>query len=696
MVIGYYSLLLWQLIFNQNTRRMKKLVIQTICLLFVCLGSVHAQQEYLLNSPDGKLNLKIELGTEISWSLDYGHTSVLAPSCLSMTLETGEVLGHNPKVKKASRRSVENTFSTPFYKKDSVQDTYNELTLNCAGNYSIQFRAYDDGAAYRFITNRKTGFTVKDELAEFNFKADYKAYIPYINDNRGGDYYSFSFESYYDVQPISKIYPDSLAITPLLVELENGIKATIMENGLENYAGMFLVSNSEQKYGIKGAFAPEILDGYWGGHMEMNYVSTKRAGHIAKSAGKQKFPWRTVVVSSNDIELLDNDMAQRLASPSRIDDISWIRPGKVAWDWWNTTNLSGVNFKAGMNTDTYKYFIDFASANGIEYVIIDCGWSGSVDDWKGETLMHCNPAINLKEIIAHGNNKGVGVILWASWALCDTEKDIAFPHYAKMGIKGFKVDFLDRDDQKMMQSMWSIVKTAADNHLLIDLHGMKPTGIQRTYPNVVNFEGVKGLENCKWAAMDGENSREDFLAYDVTIPYIRMLAGPLDYTPGAMTNKIRKYFRPVNDHPMSQGTRVHQMAMYTVYEAPLQMLADSPTAYMKNQECTDFIAQVPTVFDETKALDGKVGEYVSIARRKGSHWWIGAMTNWDKRDMQIDFSFLPVNQTFVAEIFCDGINSDVEATDYRKEVINVNNSTVLTAHLYPGGGWTARIYPADE
>ena len=423
----------------------------------------------------------------------------------------------------------------------------------------------------------------------------------------------------------------------------------------------------------------------------MNYIPSKCADYIAETDGKRAFPWRAVIVSTDDSQLLSCDLSVRLGKKSQIADTSWIKPGKVAWDWWNTTNITGVDFKAGMNTDTYKHFIDFAAENHLEYIIIDCGWSGSRNDWKGSTLMHCIPEINLEEVISHGNKKGVGVILWASWALCDKEHATAFPHYAKMGVKGFKVDFLDADDQKMIQSMKKIVQTAADNHLLIDLHGMKPTGLQYAYPNIVNFEGVKGLENCKWAGMDGDKSSEDFLRYDVTIPFIRTLCGPMDYTPGAMTNAQRNMFRPINDHPMSQGTRVHQMAMYTLYDAPLQMLSDSPTAYRKNQECTDFIAAVPTVFDETIAMDSKVGEYVTLARRKGSDWWVGAMTNWDARAIEIPLSFLPEGKEFTIEIFQDGINADTEATDYKRVVKKVNSATVLKADLAPGGGWTARI-----
>lgn len=639
----------------------------------------------------------------LTWQIYHDETCILTPSALSLNLGNAGVLGANAKVKSATTKNFTETIRPVVYKKASVENNYTQLLLNCNGGYKVEFRVYNDAAAYRFITEKKGMIKVVDETAEFNFDNDYKAFVPYVNDNRGGYRYSYSFESYYDEKPISQMYADSLAITPLLVDLKDvksraensepssqSIKVAIMEADLDDYAGMFLVKGDKPN-SLKAAFAPLPLEGDWGGWMEMNYIPSKCADYIAETDGTRTFPWRAVVVSTNDSQLLSCDLSVRLGKKSQLADTSWIKPGKVAWDWWNTTNVTGVDFKAGMNTDTYKYFIDFAAANKLEYIIIDCGWSGSRNDWKGSTLMHCVPEINLEEIIAHGNKKGVGVILWASWALCDKEHDIAFPHYAKMGVKGFKVDFLDADDQKMIRSMKKIVQTAADNHLLIDLHGMKPTGLQYAYPNIVNFEGVKGLENCKWAGMSGDQSTEDFLRYDVTIPFVRTLCGPMDYTPGAMTNAQRNMFRPINDHPMSQGTRVHQMAMYTMYDAPLQMLSDSPTAYMKNQECTDFIAAVPTTFDETIALGSKVGEYCTVAKRKGNEWWIASMTNWTQRDLTLSLNFLPQGKQYTMEIFRDGANADTEATDYKKEIITVTAASSVTIAMAPGGGWTARL-----
>jgi alpha-glucosidase len=654
-------------------------------LLLPLTGSAWAQadKKYDVKSPDGKITLTVTAEKEIAWEVNHENTKVITPSIISLSLAGGEVLGKNVKVTKASTALVNDAFDTPFYKKSRVKDHYNQLVLKCSGNYSLEFRVYDDGAAYRFLTDRKGNLTIQDEEANFNFAGDYKAFVPYSNDLRGGERYTFSFESFYDEIKLSEMTVDSLAIVPLLVDLGGGKKAVVMEGGVEDYPGLFLKINPQTRTGLKGELPPYPLEAQQQG---INYIATKRADYLAITQGKRTYPWRAVVVSARDAELANNDMAQKLAAPSRIADVSWIKPGKTSWDWWNTANLSHVPFKAGMNTTTFKYFIDFSAANHLEYVLIDAGWSG-------RTLMETNPNVDLKELIAYGKQKDVGLIIWSAWNLTDQQKDQAFPHYAALGIKGFKVDFFDSDDQKMTQSMYAIAQSAAENKLLLDLHGMKPAGIQRTFPNVVNFEGVKGAENFKWAPMLNGVIKDDVPRYDVTAPFIRMMSGPMDYTPGAMQNATRETFRAINSHPMSQGTRVHQMAMYTIFEAPLQMLADSPTAYEKEQECTDFIAKVPTVFDETLAIDGEVGEYLILARRKGDVWYVGAMTNWTSREKTLDFAFLG-DGTYEAEIFADGINAGTEATDYTKETVRLSSKDKRTISLSAGGGWTARIYPA--
>ncbi|WP_418698669.1 glycoside hydrolase family 97 protein [Bacteroides sp.] len=669
---------------------MRNITIQTLCLLFICLGTARAQQ-YQLASPNGKLTVTVDVATDLTWKIDHDGTAVLQPSAIGMqgqdemSAKKKITFGKNIKVTRAERKSVKTSFPTPIYKKAQVEDVYNELTLKCRGGYNVQFRAYDDGAAYRFISSQRGNIIVLNETADFNFAKAYKAFVPYVNDMRSGERYCYSFESYYDEIKLSQIATDSLAITPLLVDLEGGKRAVIMEAGLEDYPGMFLTVNPGTHQGLQAAFAPYPLEEMIGGHNRLNLVPTKRADYIARTTANRTFPWRVVLVTEKDTQLANNDMAQRLAPACRINDTSWIKPGKVAWDWWNTCNLTGVDFEAGMNTPTYKAFIDFAAANGLEYIIIDEGWSGE------ESLLEISPKINLEELLAYGKQKGVGIILWASWRNTAKEVEEVFSRYAQMGVKGFKIDFFDRDDQPLIQSVALIAECAAKHRLLLDLHGLKPYGIQRTYPNILNFEGVKGLENAKWEPIVNGAPLHNFPRYDVTAPYLRMLAGPMDYTPGAMMNATRGTFRAINDHPMSQGTRVHQMAMYTLFEAPLQMLADSPNKYQKEQECTDFIAQVPTTFDETVALAGEIGEYITLARRKGDTWYIASMTDWTPRDCTIDLSFLG-DGNYEAEIFADGINAHREATDYKKEVRSVNSGDKLHVHMASGGGWTARIY----
>ncbi len=665
-------------------------------LLVVCTATA---KRYNLTSPDGKLSICVETGEQLTWSIVHDGTPVLQPSALALYCTDDNqntfIFGQNVKVSKATHNTVNDRFATPFYKKAEVEDHYNMLTLACRDGYDVEIRAYNDGAAYRFVSKRETPFIVTNETVEFRFDKDYPAFVPYVNDNRSGERYCYSFESYYDEVKLSAVYADSLTITPLMVCLDGGKKAVIMEAGLSNYPGMFLLKDNDTNYGLKAEFPPYPLEEVVGGHNRLNLIPTQRADYIYRpngsTDGQRSFPWRVVLVSTSDGQLANNDMVQRLSPACRIDDTSWIKPGKVAWDWWNACTLTGVDFKSGMNTPTYKAYMDFAAANRLEYIIIDDGWSGTESLLEG-----LNPDIDLQELVAYGQQKGVGIILWASWRNltqgtvdCTGTEEI-FRHYAGMGIKGFKVDFFDRDDQIVIASVERMADYAARYHLLLDLHGLKPYGIQRTYPNIVNFEGVKGLENAKWEPIVDEMPVHDFPRYDVTIPYLRMLAGPLDYTPGAMRNAIRSEFRTSNDRPMSMGTRVHQMAMYIVYEAPLQMLADSPSRYLKEQECTDFIAKVPTIFDETIVLEGEVGEYIAMARRKGDTWYVAAMTNWTPRTLAIDLSFLGEG-SYRTEIFADGINADREATDYNKQTSTVSSSDHIDISMASGGGWAARI-----
>ena len=675
---------------------MKKYLLSTLLVpaLLMSLSTWAANEgkaHYEVSSPNGKVKVAVTNSNTIKWSVTYDGKTVLLPSEINIQLrQANKTLGLG-KIGKVSKKQIQSSFNNPFYKKATISDNYGQLLLYTNQKFTIEVRAYNDGAAYRLISGHTKSTMVVNEVAEYCFDADYQAFVPYVNDTRGGERYCYSFESYYDEQPLSKMFTDSLAITPLAVCLPEGMKAIVMDAGVENYPGMMLVKG--QGNTLKAQFAPYPLAQEIGGFDRLNLVPSKRADYIAKLQGRQSLPWRAVVITEKDADILNCDMSQRLAPACRIADTSWIHPGKVAWDWWNNCNITGVDFPSGMNTNTYLYYIDFAAKNHIEYIIIDEGWSG-----KESLMSNLSDEIDLKRLIAHGQEKGVGIILWSSWRNLigndplggTTVSEQVMKHYADMGIKGFKVDFFDRDDQQVIASAYQLAECAARHHLVLDYHGLKPFGIQRAYPNIFNFEGVKGLENSKWEPRSGNGPLHDQPHYDVTIPYLRMLAGPLDYTPGAMANAMKDSFFGNNDHPMSQGTRVHQMAMYTTFEAPLQMLADSPTKYMQNQECTDFIAQVPTTFDETIALDGELGKYKLIARRKGSTWYLAAMTDWVPRDLTVDLSFLGSGQ-HQADIFADGVNAGKEATDYLHTRKTVSSSDRLPIHLSSGGGWTAII-----
>lgn len=651
-----------------------QLVFLAVALIF--MPSLNAQKKKPLEilSPGGSVLLRIETAPGLQWSVFHKGQEIIAPSPISMTLQNGEVLGENARIAGQKTEKINTSFNAVNYRKAVVHDVCTQVTLSFRGDYGIIFRVYDDAVAYRFFTNRSGDISVSEEEASFNFTADHQAFIPIQWDYRDGKIFNSSFEATYREISLSQFPKDSLAFLPVLVDAGQGKKALILEADLENYPGMYLDLNDTGK-GFMGVFAPYPIETYVKG---INIIPIRRAGYIARTDGTRSFPWRVVVLSENDRELLNCDIVQKLASPNRLDDISWIKPGQVAWDWWSNMNISHVGFRAGMNTPSYKYYIDFAAMYGIPYILLDGGWNVPGD------LTQARPEINLDELVAHGRQKGVGIIVWCSWKDVLAQKDKAFPYYEKTGIKGMKIDFIDRDDQVAVASTYEIARQAAGHKLTVDYHGVfKPTGLQRTYPNVVGYEGVYGLENFKWANPDGPR-------YAVTLPFIRNQAGPMDYTSGAMRNSNRANFRSVNSHPMGQGTRVNMMAQYVVFEVPVQMLADNPTAYLREPECTSFITKIPTTFDETVPLDGKVAEYVAIARRKADTWFVGAMTSWTPRELTIDFSFLPEGN-YRAEVFSDGINADRDATDYTTEVITIRKGDTLKVKMMSGGGWVTRL-----
>ena len=556
------------------------------------------------------------------------------------------------------------------------------VSFDFKGNYGLVFRAYDDGVAYRFTTRMKDSICIEKEQAAFLFTKDYKTFANFANSTAAtleGQFFN-SFETTYVNEPITKINSKRLNILPLLVDLEDGKKMVITEADLEDYPGMFL-NNDTEKPLLQAIHAPYPKVKEQGGHNRLQMLVKARENYIAKTAGTRAFPWRVFALSSgNDADLANGDMVYRLAAPSRVEDISWIKPGKVAWDWWNDWNISGVDFRAGINNPTYKYYIDFAAAHGIGYVILDEGWAVNLKT----DLMQIVPEIDLVELTEYAESRNVGLILWAGYKAVDKDIEGIFRHYSQMGIKGFKIDFMDRDDQEVVDFYEDCARLGAKYHLLIDFHGaFKPAGLTRTYPNVLNFEGVHGLEQVKWIP-----ATTDQVTYDVTIPFIRMMAGPMDYTQGAMRNATRRNYHPCNSEPMSQGTRCRQLAEYAIFDAPLTMMCDSPSAYMDEPECTEFIAGFPTTWDETVPLCGEIGEYVAIARRKGDKWYVGAMTDWNARDLELDLGFTGGGKMTV---FQDGVNAHRIAKDYRKVSTELPSDGKVLIHMAPGGGWAAVI-----
>ena len=646
-----------------------------IMLMAVALAAFAVQaKDYVMKSPDGRIVVTVTSGENVSYSIERDGIKLLAPSRISMMLSSGYKYGGKSNFK-ATRRTVDQTLPARNFKRAQVRDHFNEMTLS-AGTYDLVFRAYDDGVAYRFVARGKEGeFAVAYEQAEFAFPYDYMAYIPYERDGGSMEEQFFnSFENTYSHHAVSKWDKDRIAFLPITLEAANGIKLCITEADLRDYPGMYLI-NQDGSRSLRGVFASAPARVEQGGHNMLQGLVRSRHNYLVKTRSPHTFPWRVIAIAAEDRQLAESDLTWRLATPAAAGDWSWVKPGKVAWDWWNDWNLSGVDFEAGVNTETYKYYIDFASEHGIEYVILDEGWAVN----KQADLMQVVPEIDLPALCDYAKQKNVGLILWAGYWAFNRDMEGVCKHYSSMGIKGWKIDFMDRDDADMVAFYEKAASTAAKYHMVVDFHGAyKPTGLQRTYPNILNFEGIHGLEQMKWSA-----PTVDQVTYDVTVPFTRLVAGPADYTQGAMRNATRENYFPCNSEPMSQGTRCHQLAEYIIFDAPLTMLCDSPTSYRREEECASFIASIPTVWDETIALQGKIAEYVVIARRSGSKWYVGALGNWDERDLTVDLSRLGIGAK-QGEVYVDGVNAHRAASDYRHEKVTVSGTWKV--HLAPGGG----------
>ena len=657
----------------------KKLCLAILSLLLLIGNASFAAKEkkYVLSSPDGTLKVEISAGNELAYQVMHGNDTILSHSNIGLVLENGTIVGKTPRITGERRRKIKDNIESPFYRFKEFVATGNELDLKLKGGFGIIFRAYNEGVAYRFYTTQSSDIIIKEEQAEFNFKEDYTAYLPYTTNDKKP--MAMAYQNVYDITPLSKAQP-KLAFLPVTVDC-GSVKLTLLESDLEAYPGMF-VQSQQGKYGLKGVFAPYPAKTDFYPWRKQEYV-TETTDFISRSRGSRSYPWRVLAITEKDTDMPVNNLVYALASPNRIGDTSWIKTGKVAWDWWNDWNLKGVPFKAGINMDTYKYYIDFASRNGLEFIVLDEGWY----DPKSGDMLTVIPELDLPELIAYGKSKGVEIVLWTVFNVLDSQLEAACKKYADMGIKGFKVDFLDRDDQTAVEMVYRIAEMTARYKLTLDLHGIyKPTGINRTYPHIINFESVFGMEEVKWTDI-----KNNMPLYDVTFPYIRMMAGPVDYTPGAMRNATKADWRAMYYTPASMGTRCHQLAAYIVHDSPFTMLCDAPTNYLNEQECVDFIASLPVEVDSTFIASGELGKYIVTVRKKDVNWYIGGMTNWDERDVQLDFSFLPEGMSYTAVLFKDGVNANKQAEDYRKETIRIDKDSRLTLHLASGGGFAMKL-----
>lgn len=691
---------------------MKPLKPILLSLLFLLAFSAAAKpKSYNLTSPDGRLTTHIVASDEaITYEVEFNGEQLLVPSLIALEFDRLDGGKYSPVVKKTSRQAVDRTVASPFTRQATMRDHFNELTLHLRCGISLVFRAYNEGIAYRYVWEGKPG-KILHESVQYVFARDWEVTAPYVSQFdslRHEVQYSSSFESQYTHTTLAQLDKRRLCFLPLMVHCDNGIKVCITESALLDYPGLYLHGMGENGV-LTGEHAPMPTRCEQGGHNNLQLLVKERGDWLCDMGKDGIFPWRIMMVGT-DTEIAMNNMSYLLGEPSRVKDISWIRPGKVAWEWWNCFNISGVDFPAGVNNDTYKHYIDFAAKYGIEYVILDEGWAvnGEAD------LFQVVPEIDLPMLVQYAKERGVGIILWAGYyaferpgVRADNTMERVCRHYSQMGVKGFKIDFMDRDDQLAVDFYRRAAEMCARYHLLVDFHGaFKPAGFTRTYPNVLNFEGVFGLEQMKWAP-----ATVDQMQYDCEIPFIRQAAGPMDYTQGAMLNGGRWNYHPCWMEPMSQGTRCHQLALYIVLESPLNMLCDSPTHYEREPDYTRFVAGIPTVWDETRVLQGKVGEYIVTARRKGNTWYIGGITNWTERDIEVDFVNELIREcgnqvtqttdelthsqinTFTYTLYTDGVNAHRKGSDYKviTDTLTQSHNNAITIHLAPGGGFVLTL-----
>lgn len=640
-------------------------------LMILCWGILlHAQTESELSSPNGEIKVTLNITDKIYYSIAYDGDVLLKDNSLQLALKD-EVLGQNPRLRRRKYVSVDEQL-TPVMplKFSTVTNQYNQLTLTFK-NYSVEFRAYDDGVAYRFVTSRKGEVEVLGEEFAVNFPDDYLLHLQ----QPGG--FKTSYEEPYTHVSSNEWKPsDKMSVLPVLIDTRKQYKILISESDLTDYPCMFLKGTGDN--GIVSTFPKAPLA--FGEDGDRSLKITQEADYIAKTSGARNYPWRYFVLTKDDRQLLENTMTYKLAGKNQLQDVSWIKPGQVSWEWWNDASPYGpdVNFVSGYNLETYKYYIDFASKFGIPYIIMDEGWAKSTRDPYTP-----NPKVDLHELIRYGKEKNVGIVLWLTWLTVENNFDL-FKTFNEWGIKGVKIDFMDRSDQWMVNYYERVAKEAAKHRLFVDFHGsFKPAGLEYKYPNILSYEGVRGMEQMGGCYPDNS----------IYLPFMRNAVGPMDYTPGAMISMQPNVYRAERPNSASIGTRAYQLALFVIFESGLQMLADNPTLYYRNEDCTRFITSVPVTWDETVALEANAGEYAIIAKRKGDKWFIGGMTNngQTEREFAVKLDFLKKDRTYQMTSFEDGINAGRQAMDYRCKSSQVKNGDVLTIKMVRNGGFAAVI-----
>jgi len=649
---------------------------KSISLFVLLLLSIGAfAQQFKMKSPDGKIELSVTIQQHIEWSLKYEQSELVKKGSFSFVVNENVDLANNLKIKTNKQNlSVENVECLVPTKFKFLQVSYNKLLIDFKNNFSVEFRLYNDGFAYRPITKLKPELTVLNEDISIEFPDNCNTFFPKEESLMS------HFERLYIKSGLNAIKENSFASLPLLLQTKEGIDMVITDADLYDYPCLFLEKSGNNS--LKSKFPKAVLETVPTEHNpDRNELITKEAPYIAKTVGTRTFPWRTFAIAAQDKKLLENQMVYNLSRTGKAG-FEWVKPGKVAWDWWNANNIYGVDFKSGINTQTYKYYIDFASDYGLEYIILDEGWSESTTN-----LLESRPELDIPELIAYGKSKNVGIILWVLWKPFYENIEKTLDKYEKWGAVGVKVDFMQRADQQMVNIYEEIAQKAADKKMMVDFHGaFKPSGQSRAYPNVMSHEGVKGMENAKWSA----DITPD---HNLDLPFIRMVAGPMDYTPGAMVNKQKENFAISFNQPMSMGTRAHQAALYIAFESPLQMLADNPSNYRKDKEYTRFISRIPSVWDQTIGIDGKVDDYLVVARKRGNNWYLGALTDWTEREFEIDLSFLEEGN-YKVEMIQDGVNANTWAEDYKLTSSTLNKSGKLKIKMAKGGGFVAILKPA--